>query len=1608
LRKTAYRTKRQLPNIMAAQILMVPIHLDALYLKKDRSVVETMADFSRLPYFDGKRDINPDVANLSEEILSQPFEDRGLQLQAGVHLHWALPDALTRGFQPRNKTANEHQDEHEHGNENERSISFPPVPNRWLVTRTDGTQEVKQWVVESDYLHPPGQIGPQKWISYPLTGAGAYVISSHPQPFHYIGRKVTLDSWRYEDKSAHQYLQKLTAVGYGEPTFAAFYPNCLSVFGFHDDAPPGSLQGVQYDVIGWYSEPEQDCLYPKVYPKALQEAFTQDKFNALKEEDKYKALKEVYRWVVEDPSGNPLPPFPTQTICYAHLSFEPDDTVDDRPEERKVAVAVGNTGTEALSAYLADFCARDPGLANKTPNPADLEDQLEAIHLASQFEGRIVDIGPKFREARHNKEFNGVMAGTLWTIRVEKTASGQANAHETATYAEDALPPEIATQLDGLNVCQKDFDRDCDEIESLRKQLFADWYKYMLCVYPPEGHRGPLPNHDEVKYFIEKNGLFPLQRRISKNNVLKFKRDQAFTNLYQAVAELQLLIPADIKDWAKFQKRFDKPALPEVERLCTLLPAGTVAFLTPPMAPSNEEKRKQTINDLNGVLKSRTLFKTVFGDRKDTLTGEAHSLAAQLPNAPIKTYDQLLRFNRLLLEAVFSEEITKSAPYALKSVPAPRYWQPNEPVVLIVDEVDQTGKQSPRHGQHVGLRKEDDLLRCDVIELKDAAINALFDEIRNKILGLRTRLKILELRTSLTSGFTVPAVGSAVAVTVENTARMGGSGYYIFVTPANVKANSRKTGAGCYRVASITDATHAVITNVGGRSNAKPGTVIALGANVSAKTRPGFTTWTEQPWHPFLLEWEVEVMPLKGKYKRSKHDDGRPVGRAYDPDCIIESYLLKDNAVDQVIQPGKEPVAKESNRYYGRSILTPYAKLQLINQIENFLQKQLLEDYYSSDYYSRKKEEPEKRTNDYFAQNIDEIRHWYESLDKKDAFLEQILPVYDYLRSEEDEDEPGFHLLAQSLSGFNEALLMQKQSLQLPVSDPLGFADYQPFTDAVRVVVGRSNRTAPQPHNDFNPIRTGFLKINQLRLVDTFGQVQTLNLQENRVITTDVMTSPANPHLAILPPRIVQPARLNFRWLAGDDDFALEESDDPEMNSHPMSTPICGWLLPNNLDNSLMVYNAQGRALGSLNRGGRWEPAPGGQRSVVRWPLPNPHLHRVISYLQEQETQGPGFLDTFLTVIENALDNIEPEYVGGHEALALLMGRPIAVARASLNLEVQGYPAIDEEWNVFRQDMEPAFQHESKDRDRETEDYTEVKMPIRIGEYQQLNDGLVGYWIEDDGKYRGDIFCAPQTAAKLEIKAGPPPGFDLNESFTLARKSNGINPVTQKVILKIGTFSVTIPPGSFRLNPYGRFAFQGTINGLSLQVQIAPLGNDIFTFKAEGTGVDLTGLTNPVTVVLTIGSDSDTRTVTAQSRLPANIAVHRDQQPLNITQSISSPPHKLTLLLDPRGAVHATSGILPTKAIQIPADQFVEALRNIEVTFLTAPILTDRGKINLPVPDEPGYVWSWCEKENGVWDKVTQIGQVTTEPTAATQELKEGWLKLTEKAAMNEKSGFKV
>jgi hypothetical protein len=83
----------------------------------------------------------------------------------------------------------------------------------------------------------------------------------------------------------------------------------------------------------------------------------------------------------------------------------------------------------------------------------------------------------------------------------------------------------------------------------------------------------------------------------------------------------------------------------------------------------------------------------------------------------------------------------------------------------------------------------------------------------------------------------------------------------------------------------------------------------------------------------------------------------------------------------------------------------------------------------------------------------------------------------------------------------------------------------------------------------------------------------------------------------------------------------------------------------------------------------------------------------------------------------------------------------------------------------------------------------------------------------------------------------------------------------------------------------------------------------------------------------------------------------------------------VTLLVDPRASIHATTGILPVKEVQIPA-QFVNGpLSHIEVTFRVGPLLSKiqpastSGGVTPPYPDTMSYLpvsekngtWSWWE-----------------------------------------------
>ena len=177
------------------------------------------------------------------------------------------------------------------------------------------------------------------------------------------------------------------------------------------------------------------------------------------------------------------------------------------------------------------------------------------------------------------------------------------------------------------------------------------------------------------------------------------------------------------------------------------------------------------------------------------------------------------------------------------------------------------------------------------------------------------------------------------------------------------------------------------------------------------------------------------------------------------------------------------------------------------------------------------------------------------------------------------------------------------------------------------------------------------------------------------------------------------------------------------MNDHPASSPICRLALAGQPRRQPPgATTPSGTRSGSSTRT-PLQPMPGGAGVVVD-AIVNPHLRRMVRSLMPRPRSGVP--RTFPGGGRSALENIDPEGFAEHTDLALLMGRPIAVARARLGLELKGEPAVAPGWNSFRMDLRRPL--------RDTDGFTRVAFPVRIGEFEQFNDGLVGYWVEPRGR----------------------------------------------------------------------------------------------------------------------------------------------------------------------------------------------------------------------------------------------------------------------------------
>lgn len=440
---------------IAATHLVVPLHLNGIYIDSPTQTVGPSTDFTYLPWNDGQQDHNPDYAPLGEHITTTPLQSANGELQAGIHLHWTLPHCLSSFIK-----------------KEDGSQVLPYVPVKWdivpmAVVGTDSPSSTRLW---SDALWPKDALLNQKEAVVPVPyrpGSPAYrymgrtggISDSEPTKLSGEG-----DIEYYHEADYHA--RPLDCLGYGSMHFAPFYPNCREVFGHYEP-----LDG----------DEDLDSLCYFVSTKLYQQGDDSLPINQLIN-DTGLSLIEILEQM--DLPLNILGELPEEISLAGTVKIDTNHShaTDLQTDLGNISFGIGNTGTEALSALLASE------LASLYGNNGDkAEEQLEAILMHDKISGRSADLGLQFLEQRHRQGFRKFSGGTEWEVALLDRVAIQ----DALLYKRDGMTNSFRANLSGfdrakilLDRYQRAYDQQKEELESLQTALFGDWYKYMLTKYP--------------------------------------------------------------------------------------------------------------------------------------------------------------------------------------------------------------------------------------------------------------------------------------------------------------------------------------------------------------------------------------------------------------------------------------------------------------------------------------------------------------------------------------------------------------------------------------------------------------------------------------------------------------------------------------------------------------------------------------------------------------------------------------------------------------------------------------------------------------------------------------------------------------------------------------------------------------------------------------------------------------------------------------------------------------------------------------------------------------------------------------------------------------------
>ncbi|GAB3589993.1 hypothetical protein GCM10027446_03730 [Angustibacter peucedani] len=322
----------------------------------------------------------------------------------------------------------------------------------------------------------------------------------------------------------------------------------------------------------------------------------------------------------------------------------------------------------------------------------------------------------------------------------------------------------------------------------------------------------------------------------------------------------------------------------------------------------------------------------------------------------------------------------------------------------------------------------------------------------------------------------------------------------------------------------------------------------------------------------------------------------------------------------------------------------------------------------------------------------------------------------------------------------------------------------------------------------------GQLRVTRARLVDAFGRV--LDLDATTAAVPSRLTVDGSPGAVRRAPRFAAPARVRLRLVdaattspEGAVDARVDEAD-----ATGMVNPVAGFLLPDHVDESFEVFATDGTPLGELLVSGAagpdgggvvWEPAPGRPVPVDAPPATGlgPQqavLAAVASGLVAADASARGgrradpdddsALSALLRAVDTTLWTVDPVAAAGSAELAAIVGRPIAVVRAVVEVDV-----ADDLLALALDDTDgPAGRGP---RGREYAALAGVEVPVRLGEITRPDDGLLAWFVDDD---HSRVHLVDAAVADLAREAGPGRGHLVTYGQTPVEPA--VQPITHPYV----------------------------------------------------------------------------------------------------------------------------------------------------------------------------------------------------------------------------------